>query len=224
MPPKKPTQISRTGAERAIYIDFEGTRDDPPSFLGAAWADGEDRYFIQFVIERTLWPAAEAKAGMPDRIIEPATWETLTQLRTLAETENRHLIAYTEHERQALQEHVDGEAGGWFGSNVVNALPIAKAWKRRAFPEVVFERDPKRPMKGKHHLDRYFKLIGYNVPKAFGPNNSAKRIKATREMLTRKNGDYAALTPTVKAKWTKALQHNWYDCDGLRELMLRCAT
>ena len=76
MSPKKPTQISRSDAERAIYIDFEGTAVDPPSFLGAAWADGEDHYFIQFVIERALWPAAEAKAGMPDRIIEPATWET----------------------------------------------------------------------------------------------------------------------------------------------------
>ena len=224
MPPKKPTQISPIEADRAIYIDFEGTAVDPPSFLGAAWADGDDRFFVQFVIEQALWPAARAKADMPDRIVEPSTWNNLTQLRALAETENRLVIAYTEHESQSLRENVDGEAGVWFGSNVINALPIAKAWKRLAFPDVVFKKDPKRPMRGKHQLDRYFKLIGYDVPKAFGPDNSAQRIRATREMLTRKNGDYAALTPTVKAKWTKALQHNWHECDGLHELMLRCAT
>ena len=224
MTAKKRTHISEAEAGRAIYIDFEGTAVDPPSFLGAAWVDGDDCFFIQFVIEETLWPAARAKAAMSDRIVEPATWDSLSQLKTLAESENRMLIAFTEHESKTLHEYVSGAAGAWFGSNVVNALPIAKAWKRRTFPDVVFEKDPKKPWKGKHQLDRYFKLIKYDVPTAFGPDNSAQRIRAVRDMLARKNGDYTALTATVKGKWTKALQHNWHDCNGLRELMRNCVS
>jgi hypothetical protein len=41
-----------------------------------------------------------------------------------------------------------------------------------------------------------------------------------RGQLARR-GDYAALTGTVKGKWTKALKHNWHDCNGLRELVVR---
>jgi hypothetical protein len=41
-------------------------------------------------------------------------------------------------------------------------------------------------------------------------------------MLMKRGGNFSALTPTVKAKWTKALKHNWHDCDGLRDLTLRC--
>ena len=55
------------------------------------------------------------------------------------------------------------------------------------------------------------------------PGNSAKRIRDVREMLGKRNGAYAALTPVAKAKWTKALLHNWHDCVGLRALMIECA-
>ena len=86
-----------------------------------------------------------------------------------------------------------------------------------------FAVDPKNPMSGKNQLSRYLDLIGYDVPKAYGPGNSAKRIRDVREMLGKRNGAYAALTPVAKAKWTKALLHNWHDCVGLRALMIECA-
>jgi hypothetical protein len=41
-------------ARRAIYIDFEGTAVDPPSLLGAAWVDGGEEFFIQYVLEEAL--------------------------------------------------------------------------------------------------------------------------------------------------------------------------
>ena len=49
-------------AQRAIYIDFEGTAVDPPSLLGVAWFDGDKVRFVQYVVEEGLWPAAEAKS------------------------------------------------------------------------------------------------------------------------------------------------------------------
>jgi hypothetical protein len=35
-----------------------------------------------------------------------------------------------------------------------------------------------------------------------------------------KRGAYRALTPVVKAKWTKLLEHNEIDCRGMRALVL----
>ena len=111
----------------------------------------------------------------------------------------------------------------WFGDHVINGIPIAKQWKKRAYPDVTFEVDPKAPLNGRNQLSRYLDLIGYSVPRAHGPGNSAQRIRYVRDMLARNDGDYAALTPTAKGKWTKALEHNWHDCNGLRALMVRCA-
>ena len=207
-------------AERAIYIDFEGTETDPPSFLGAAWADGDGGVrFVQYVLEPALWPAAEAATGVCGGTMVPADWSDLAELRRIAEAEDRRLIAWSDRERKALVDGVLDEGDRrWFDDNVLDAKPLAKRWKRRMHREVVFERDPKNRMRGRHRLDRYFGLIGYSVPKILGPGNSAQRIRAVRGQLAR-HGDYAALTKTVKGKWTKALKHNWHDCNGLRELV-----
>jgi len=110
----------------------------------------------------------------------------------------------------------------WFSKSVINGIPIAKRWKRTTHPDIEFSVDPKKPILGRNQLSRYFDLISYDVPKAYGPGNSAKRIRDVREMLDGKDGNYAKLTPVAKAKWTKALLHNWHDCVGLRTLMIGC--
>ncbi len=222
------SKAGRTGvptpldAERAIYIDFEGTETEPPSFLGAAWADDDGEFrFLQYVLEPALWPAAEASTGVFGGTVMRAGWPDLAELRRIAEAEDRRIIAWSDREQKALADSVLDEGDRrWFDDNVLDAKPLAKRWKRRVRPEVVFERDPKNRTRGRHRLDRYFGLIGYSVPKILGPGNSAKRIRAVRGQLATR-GDYAALTGTVKAKWTKALKHNWHDCKGLRELVVR---
>lgn len=95
--------------------------------------------------------------------------------------------------------------------------------ERSFHAEVKFKKDPKFPERGRHRLDRYLALIGYSVPKAFGPGGSAKRIRYVRELLEKKDGDYSPLSLVAKGKWTKALERNWHDCEGLRELVIRCA-
>ena len=99
----------------------------------------------------------------------------------------------------------------------------SKGWKKANHPDVVFRKDPKNPYVGKNRLNRYFRLIDYPVPQAFGPGNTAQRIRKVREMLNNRGGDYSALTGTKKGQWTKVLKHNWHDCDGLRALIRKYA-
>ena len=210
-------------ARRAIYIDFEGTAVDPPSLLGALWAEESGLSFVQFVIEDALWPAATARGDRPGWACKPATWSVLSEVRSMASREGRRIIAWSDHEREELVKGMPSASDQeWFDRHVVNAIPIAERWKNRRFPDVMFVKDPNRRMRGKNYLDRYFNLIGYEVPSAFGPGNSASRIRDVRNGLQKRDGQYELLTPTMKGKWTKALQHNWYDCNGLRELMIRC--
>ena len=218
----KPFTLSE--AEQAIYIDFEGTAVAPPSLLGVLSYDGNQPHFVQHVVEEELWPAAEAKSPERGGHCLQATWADLAKVRRQAETEDRRVFAWSTHEAAALEEHVpDEDDRDWFAANVENARLNAKAWKKVNHPDVVFKKDPKNPYAGRHRLHKYFKLINYPVPRAFGPGNAAQRIRYVREMLNRRGGDYSALTGTAKGKWTKALKHNWYDCDGLQKLILVCA-
>ena len=211
-------------AQRAIYIDFEGTAVDPPSFLGVLWfSDSGERNFKQLILEEALWPMTIGKPSTEFGPCTKETWKGLGAIRKLSVDEERLVIAWSTHESSELAQRVDGLDGEWFSENVVNAIPIAKFWKKKAFPEVVFKKSPKKWKMGKNSLDQYMRLIDYQVPKAFGPGNSASRIRAVREMLLKKGGDYSLLTPTAKGKWTKALLHNWHDCNGMREVMIRCA-
>ena len=220
----KKTTISPEEAARGIYIDFEGTAIDPPSFLGITWVSGGgNQRFIQIVLEKTLWPADEAKSPRVGGNCFIGEWRDLTVLRKLSEEQGRKIFAWSTHEATSLEEHVSGTDGKWFGENVINAIPIGKAWKRKHHPESVFQKDPKNPWLGKNNLSKYLKLIDYHVPKAFGPGNAAQQSKYVKKMLEKKLGDYSKLTPVAKAKWTKVLKHNWYDCDGLRMLMGHCA-
>ena len=216
--------LTLSEAERAIYIDFEGTAVDPPSLLGVLSYDGDEVEFVQYVMEEELWPAAEAKSPDHGGHCRPATWADLAEVRRQAETENRRVFAWSTHEATALVEHIpDEDDREWFDANVENAIPFARAWRRANHPDVVFTTDPANPYTGRNRLHRYFKLIGYRVPKAFGPGNAAQRIRYVREMLNRRGGDYSALTGTAKGKWTRGLKHNRYDCDGLRALIVECA-
>ena len=211
-------------AQRAIYIDFEGTAVDPPSFLGVLWfSDSGERDFKQLILEEALWPMTIGKPSTEFGPCTKETWKGLGAIRKLSVDEERLVIAWSTHESSELAQRVDGLDGEWFSENVVNAIPIGKFWKKKAFPEVVFKKSPKKWKMGKNSLDQYMRLIDYQVPKAFGPGNSASRIRAVREMLLKKGGDYSLLTPTAKGKWTKALLHNWHDCNGMREVMIRCA-
>ncbi len=47
------------------------------------------------------------------------------------------------------------------------------------------------------------------------PLDTGDRIRYVRAQLARRGGDFSALTPTAKGKWTRTRRHN---CDGLRAL------
>ena len=72
-----------------------------------------------------------------------------------------------------------------------------------------------------NRLVDYLPLIGIKVSTAHAPGKQTKRINDILSGLKRTKGDYAGLTRTQKAKWTKLLNHNELDVKGLRTLLRR---
>ena len=225
---KKQPPVSVEEARRGIYIDFEGTMKDPASFLGVlVVGDGGATEFDQPVFEEDLWPVVrhhkpKKPAGYAPRAAE--FFETFVALREQAESESRKVFAYSTREITEIKKRIQlRREVQWWEENLLNARPYAKAWKKDHHNDVEFKKNKNKPMSGKYTLDQFFKLIGYEVPSPLRSGNTGQRIRHVRDMLNKYGGNYGALTPTAKGKWTKVCLHNWHDCEGMRELMVRCA-
>lgn len=209
-----PPSLTNNDAHRGVFIDFEGTAIDPPSLLGIYVP--ETGHFDQPVIEQALWPAASIPSQPTVGRVAPRACtltNALHDIKTQAISERRRCFAFSNHELDVIHEATAGDP--WWDDNVINVAPLAKRWKRTTYPNVTFVRDARR---GRHTLDQYLQLINYPVPPAFGPGNSAQRIRHVRRAALAASSDTVNFTRTQKAKWTKALQHNWFDCAGLHAL------
>ena len=183
--------------ERAIYIDFEGFVDKVPSFIGVQ-IEGD---FKQVVFDEALRLAAEAKG------LEVADFTAYMQaLVAQAQKEARLIVAYSEHEQNIIREY----AGIDISSRYLDARKLAKLWKNKCHHEAKLGMG----------LKDFLVFIDYERPSYLGEQKSTKRIQAVSSMLAAKNR-FDALTTTVKGQWTKVLQHNRIDVQGMRALVLQ---
>ena len=223
---RKPSVPTPDEARRAIYIDFEGTgkEDDPPTLLGALWKPdrSENLVFEQYVFEPIFESAVEVKTqnhpatkhSATAHIFSVTSNHALGQIARLASGEQRRVFAWSTHDMTKIKDlGVEREPP------VENAIPGARVWKNKFHSDVEFRRERRG---GRNTLANYRRLIEYPVPSILDRGNVAHRIRAIREQLTTR-GCYDALTAAKKRHWTKLLHHNWYDCDGMREVVMRAA-
>jgi hypothetical protein len=192
--------ISPGEAARAIYIDFESTAADPPVLLGAACEDE----LVQWVLDPRLGDAAAA-SGLEQLSLADAVQRVLDR----CVREERLLVGYSQHERQVIH----GELGIDVSDLYRDARMIAVRWKNRT--RLALQRDD-------HELKTFLEAIGYPRRAYLGAHHSAKWIREVTTMLDRKS-TFAELTAVKKSFWTKLLEHNAVDCDGMRELTIRAA-
>jgi len=83
------------------------------------------------------------------------------------------------------------------------------------YPDWITERPN---WKTQRALSNFRKLIDYPLPSHLGNRQTTQRIKAVKDMLARR-GEYKNLTPVVKGKWTKVLEHNMHDVLGMQTLI-----
>jgi len=188
--------ISPAEAERAIYVDFEGFMNKPPSLLGIL-IDGS---LAQVVLDSQLTSAARAKGCETAALCDVAA-----ELKRRCVEEQRRLVGYSQHELDVFLEYT----GIDFGNDYGDARMVAKRWWNICRPGVP------RPDNG---LKAFLEAIGQPMPAHFGERKATSRLKAVIDMLS-KRGSYNQLTPVVKAKWRKLLNYNAHDCHGMQALV-----
>jgi hypothetical protein len=211
--------------ERAVYVDFEGNANRPPTFVGAL-CGGE---FEQVVLEDTFSCVCGSYAPRPHSapdgyqarlphcgraVLRTQTLELFTrELVARCQQEGRRIVAWSRYEKDLLVAAVPDLTAA-IAALYVDAKQQAKPWKTCFHRNVRFMRTRRG---GRHKLKSYLPLIGYHLESYFGHEQAGPRIEFVRRQLL-KTGDYASITRTAKGKWTKVLDYNWHDCYGLREL------
>lgn len=190
------SRITPEEAERAIYIDFEKTVKGPLALIGIQ----VDTNPAQVVLDPRLAAAAKASSL---RLIEPR--RALEDLIRWAESDGRRLVGYTQFERQEIHAALGEDMSRLYA----DARMIGLRWKRACRRGEKLE---------DRSLKSFLKLIGYPRRAYLGAYNSAKWIRVVTEALEKRER-FEDLTAVQKSFWTKLLEHNKVDCDGMRELV-----
>ena len=196
-----------------IYIDFEGNKDSPPTFMGVLECTENTESFYQYILEdefKILAPSAQhqqLRAGTIDSILSSI------QDQHLAETP---IYAWSSHEQDVIDNLLSGiSLNASWNNRVIDAKKIAKRWARIKFPDHQFE---KTDFRGRHTLDQYLELIGYKVPTVHGAGKTGSRLTKIREMIST-GRSFDDWPPSIKSHWTKLLAHNMHDCYGMKAIV-----
>ena len=204
--------ISRDEAKSAIYLDFEGNKDKPPSFAGTV-IDGE--YQGTFFEEEFKSVARHRKMFLQN--LPGFTGKLFRR----AETEKRMIIAWSTHELKFLSEsHPEIETHylnanklvmGWFKDN---RKPTIKKLKAKIAEEKLFmKRNP--GLKDLLQLD----YVDYDYPKDLKGFSPSKEITRVRKQLTNQSGLYKNLSRGAKVALGKMIKYNEHDCMGMKHLI-----
>jgi hypothetical protein len=193
--------LSSSEAKRAIYIDFEGFENKEPTFIGVRIDD----HFTQLIFDIDLDLAARSHNL---KVVDGKNY--LTSLIKKAETENRRIIGFSSHEKMVLKTffHLD-----------IDHLYADARFLAKYLRKTVLKNIDKKP----RDLTSY--LYALNYPKTDNAiKKTTSRIGSLKKMLLDKKLKYGQnafeeCTPTVKAKWTKVLNHNNDDVNGMAFLV-----
>ncbi len=194
-------------AERAIYIDFEGTKGWLPTFMGVLCIERGQETFCQTVFEQ-LFNCTLAQDGSV--LSSMALEDLVPRLTRQAVQEDRYIVAWSRHEVDAIREFsgLDGKDLAAFEKRYRNVIEMCESWAEAQCgvkPEV-------------NKLERYFELTEYEVPDFLAKGQAGDWLRDVRASLKRMDGEYQRCGPTVKQKWQNLLEYNYHDCAGLRHV------
>jgi hypothetical protein len=205
-------------AKRGIYIDFEGFKGSKrgeiplPHVLGA-WCNGKNSNNKLYLLRDYFKPlgrpavvsnhwASRPVMNIDEAILELIEWST---------RENRLLLYFSKHEKDAIKKHCTEEVSNAFSERSRNAKLTVNEWhrkKRRGIPK-------------SKSLKWYFSFIKYEnqTPEDYKMTLALKKIEAAVQKTTR----WKQLDKKIQDMWAQLVMYNLHDCKGLKKLTNKAA-
>lgn len=210
----KPSRRNRLDPEeaiRALYIDFEGRKDNAPVLLGCAHRAGKGPkpWVWQVVTDRRFEPLTRADDDIELLVLPDAVERILHR----AEARDRLIVAWTEHELNVVKKHCPQHLAR-FEQRYVNARAVAVHWRNACH-------GGDRP--ASNELADYLALIGYEVADEAGPGRAGETIRLVGAALEKGHG-LDGLTDNQRRRWQGLRDHNLHDCHGMKKVCVLAAT
>jgi hypothetical protein len=201
---KASKRLSAAEGLRALYIDFEGGKDQPPILLGVhRRGRGSRPYVQQDVVD-------QAFAGLVPRYLPLR--DCVENVVRRAEHGGRRIVSWSQHDLNVVRtvRDEDPDLVERFEARYANARAFAEYWRNRLH-------NGEKPEVGR--LADYLALIGYAVPAEAEPGHVGDTIRDLRPRLERG----LPLTASQQARWDRLVEHNRFDCAGMRAVCLRAS-
>lgn len=197
-------------ARRALYIDFEGRKDQAPVLLGCAHRAGRGAkpWVWQAVTAPLFEPLTEADDAV-ELLPLPAAVERILHR---AEAKGRLIVAWSEHELDVVQTYCPQHLVR-FEARYVNARALAVYWRNACH-------GGRKP--AANDLPSYLGLISYEMPVGAGPGRAGETIRRVGKALEKGNG-LAGLTDDQRRRWQQLRDHNLHDCHGMKKVCVTAA-
>ena len=205
-------------------MDFEGRKAEPEMLLGASWQRKKSGppSLRHYVIDKRLSPIADQIVWDGD-VAEhewavTTTRDAITDLLRLARKQDRLIVAWSQHDFKVVAEGpgLSPYQRHHLVPRYRDAKETARKWVNRGVAGMALP-----PGKG-HTLDRYQRLIGYEVPPAFGVGKTGTNLGELIKALE-KRGEWDCLTDKQQQRAREVVGHNYFDLDSMREIVLRAA-
>jgi len=195
-------RLSAAEALRALYIDFEGGKDQPPVLLGVhRRGKGSKPFVCQDVVDETFAGLAESCLSLR---------EAVEKVVRRAARRDRRIVSWSEHDLEVVRTLRDEDPGvvARFEARYANARAVAERWRNKLH-------GGDKPESGR--LADYLALIGYPVPEEAAPGHVGETIRILRHRLEQG----LPLTVGQQERWERLVEHNRHDCAGMRQVCLR---
>jgi predicted nucleotidyltransferase len=149
---------------------------------------------------------AFASPGVPAMSLRVAVEKAVLR----ASHADRRIVSWSQYDLGVVNTLRDDEPSlvARFEDRYANALSVARRWRNRCYGGV-------KPPSGR--LVGYLALIGYPVPNDAAAGDVGETIRVLRRRLDRG----LPLTASQQARWERLVEHNRYDCAGMRSVCLK---
>lgn len=188
---------------RAIYVDYEGSMDRPPSLLG--WRI--DGVHFGAIVEPVFAPCADKYRAKGNHFQDHGP--LVASLIMKAERESRRIVSWSEHDWREMMAALDEPSLQERLCTVYrNAIKSARPWYRNHFGET-----PPRAT-----LAHFLEWLGTPHPERYGQGKVGTGLRIIREQLET-GRSYSELSPKARAHWVTVVKHNRLDLQGMERVL-----
>jgi hypothetical protein len=202
-------RITKRAANRAIYFDFEGRMNESPALMGV-YAGG---WFRHFVFDKDLGSFVKSSRDAGERVFRRNFADAIDkELLRAAESEDRRLIAFSEHELRCIHAAVGSEVAERVADRFLNARAFVAAWINR-------DRRDLRVQLESATLENFANICGFDWPEEYElePADAIRRLRARLATSSKRRRPIGRGSTEL---WARLLGYNRYDCLATKHIVL----